>query len=171
MLTNTAGFAFGVISFAIFEATLYKRAFIKANGKSAPEHRLYNAMLGSIMLPIGLFWFAWSPRQGVHWIVPVLAGVPFGWGAIAIFISATTYMVEVYQAENGASASAANGFLRYLFGASFPLFTLQMYEGLGIHWAGSVFAFVSLLLLPVPWLFFWKGKELRKRSRYNTNNL
>jgi hypothetical protein len=33
-----------------------------------------------------------------------------------------------------ASAIAANGILRYAFGAAFPLFTLQMYESeLGIH--------------------------------------
>ena len=59
-------------------------------------------------------------------IVPILAGIPFGWGCLAIFISATTYLVDVYQAANGASAVAANGILRYGLGAAFPLFTLQM---------------------------------------------
>ncbi|KAG4417023.1 hypothetical protein IFR04_009864 [Cadophora malorum] len=162
------GFLFAVMSFGIFDATLYTKASIKANHNPAPEHRLYAAMLGSIMLPIGLFWFAWAPGKDVHWIVPVLAGVPFGWGSLAIFISATTYLVDVYQATNGASAVAANGILRYLFGAIFPLFTVQMYEALGVHWAGSVFAFVGLVMMPVPWVFFWKGKELRARSRYDT---
>jgi hypothetical protein len=162
------GFMFAVLSFGIFDATLYTKASAKAYGKPAPEHRLYAAMLGSIMLPIGLFWFAWSPHKDTHWIVPVLAGVPFGWGTLTIFISATTYLIDVYGASNGASAVAANGILRYGFGAAFPLFTIQMYTALGIHWAGSVFAFVSLALLPVPWIFFWKGKELRKRSRYDT---
>ncbi|KAH7327396.1 putative polyamine transporter 4 [Rhexocercosporidium sp. MPI-PUGE-AT-0058] len=163
------GFIFAVISFGIFDATLYARASRRANDNPAPEHRLYAAMLGSIMMPIGLFWFAWAPAKDVHWIVPVLAGVPFGWGSLAIFISATTYLVDVYQAANGASAVAANGILRYLFGSIFPLFTIQMYTALGIHWAGSVFAFVGLVLMPVPWVFFWKGKELRMRSRYDTS--
>ncbi|KAH7400207.1 putative polyamine transporter 4 [Cadophora sp. MPI-SDFR-AT-0126] len=163
------GFLFAVATFGIFDATLYTKAAIKANHNPAPEHRLYAAMLGSFMLPIGLFWFAWAPAKDVHWIVPVLAGVPFGWGTLAIFISATTYLVDVYQSANGASAVAANGILRYLFGAIFPLFTIQMYTALGIHWAGSVFAFVGLVMMPVPWVFFWKGKELRARSRYDTN--
>lgn len=163
------GFIFAVMSFGIFDATLYRRASVRANAQPAPEHRLYAAMLGSIMLPIGLFWFAWSPSQDVHWIVPVLAGVPFGMGTLSIFISATTYLVDVYHSANGASAVAANGILRYGLGAAFPLFTLQMYEGLGIHWAGSLFAFVSLVMVPIPWIFFWKGKELRKRSRYETS--
>jgi hypothetical protein len=83
-------------------------------------------------------------------------------------ISATTYLVNVYQSENGASAVAANGILRYGFGAAFPLFTIQMYQAMGVHWAGSVFAFVSVVLMPVPWVFFWKGKVLRARSYYDT---
>jgi hypothetical protein len=65
-------------------------------------------------------------------------------------------------------AIAANGILRYTFGAAFPLFTIQLYEALGIEWAGSVFAFVSVLLLPIPWAFFRYGKLLRARSSYDT---
>ncbi|KUJ09585.1 putative polyamine transporter 4 [Mollisia scopiformis] len=163
------GFILAIITFGIFDATLYAKASIAANGKPAPEHRLYAAMLGSVMLAIGLFWFAWSPHKDVHWIVPVLAGVPFGWGALDIFISVTAYLVDVYQASNSASAVAANGILRYGLGAVFPLFTLQLYEAIGIHWAGSVFAFVALAMLPVPWIFFWKGKFLRARSHYDTS--
>ncbi|TVY39814.1 Polyamine transporter [Lachnellula subtilissima] len=89
------GFLFAVASFGIFDATLYRKAAKRANGRPAPEHRLYAALLGSILLPIGLFWFAWAPSHSVHWIVPVLAGIPFGWGCLSIFISATTYLVDV----------------------------------------------------------------------------
>lgn len=163
------GFLFAVLTFGYFEATLYRKAFVETDGKPAPENRLYSALVGSFMLPIGLFWFAWSPHKHVHWIVPVLAGVPFGWGCLAIFLSAITYLVDVYQAANGASAVAANGILRYSLGAVFPLFTSQMYEALGIHWSGSVFAFVSLLMMPVPWIFFLQGKALRARSHYDTS--
>jgi hypothetical protein len=35
------------------------------------------------------------------------------------------YLVDTYQALNGASAIAANGLLRYILGAAFPLFALQ----------------------------------------------
>lgn len=164
------GFMFAMASFGIFDATFYQRAAVRAGGRPPPEHRLYAAMLGSLMLPIGLFWFAWAPRKDIHWIVPVLAGIPFGWGSLGIFIGATTYLVDVYGAANGASAVAANGILRYLLGAAFPLFTLQMYEGMGIHWAGSLFAFVGLLGAPVPWVFYKYGKLLRSRSGYKTNS-
>ena len=52
-----------------------------------PEHRLYSSMLGSIGLPIGLFWFGWTAHHGVHWAVPVVAAIPFGWGNVCLFVS------------------------------------------------------------------------------------
>ncbi|KAI9825796.1 MAG: hypothetical protein M1832_000736 [Thelocarpon impressellum] len=180
------GFFLAVATFAVFDKTLFARAREAAGGKPAPEHRLYAALVGSFLLPIGLFWFAWAAREEVHWIVPVLSGVPFGWASLAIFVgfpssllprtyssgiqlSVTTYLVDVYQAASSASAIAANGILRYILGAAFPLFTIQMYQGLGIPWAGSTFAFVSLLMLPAPWVAFKYGKLLRARSSYHTN--
>ncbi|KAI9740903.1 MAG: hypothetical protein M1818_004509 [Claussenomyces sp. TS43310] len=163
------GFLLAVTTFGILDATLYRKAKVELNGRPAPEHRLYAAMLGSLMLPIALFWFAWSARSGVHWIVPVLAGLPFGWGNLMIFLSAITYLTDVYGAESGASAIAANGILRYLFGAAFPLFTTQMYDKLGIPWSGSVFAFISVAMMPIPWLFFVYGPKLRMRSSFETS--
>lgn len=94
-------------------------------GAVAPEHRLYVAMMGSLGLPIGLFWFAWTARAHVHWISPVLATVPFAWGNLSVFTAAALYLVDVYGPLNGASALAANGLVRYIAGAAFPLFTVQ----------------------------------------------
>lgn len=39
--------------------------------------------------------------------------------------SVALYLLDVYDALNGASALAANGLLRYVLGAAFPLFTVQ----------------------------------------------
>jgi energy-converting hydrogenase Eha subunit G len=64
------------------------------------------------------------------------------------------------------TALAANGLVRYIFGAVFPLFTIQMYENLDVHWASSVFAFLSLIQLPIPWLLFKFGPKLREKSNF-----
>ena len=56
-------------------------------GLVAPEHRLYVAMIGSLGLPVGLFWFGWTSRSAVHWISPVLAAIPFAWGNLCVFVS------------------------------------------------------------------------------------
>jgi hypothetical protein len=110
------GFIFAILSFGIFDATLYRQASIKANGSPAPEHRLYTAMLGSFMLPIGLFWFAWAPNKDVHWIVPVLAGVPFGWGCLGIFVRSlppsSLPLPHPYQNPNTLSTDISNNLPR-----------------------------------------------------------
>ncbi len=75
------------------------------------------------------------------------------------------FVLRLSFRTHSATAIAANGSFRYLLGAVFPLFTIQMYEKLGVHWAGSVFAFLSLGLLPIPWILFKFGHQLRKNSR------
>ena len=72
-----------------------------------------------------------------------------------------TYLLDTYGALYGASALAANGLLRYSFGAAFPMFTLQMYEKLGIGWATSLLAFIGVALLPIPFVLYKFGPALR----------
>lgn len=82
--------------------------------------QLYGIFMVVNMLTIRLcrlFWFAWSARQDVHWIVPVIAGIPFAWGNLLVFVSAALYLIDVYGPMNGASAMAANGLARYGLGA------------------------------------------------------
>ena len=165
------GYLLATIMFGIFDSTLYAKARTAAGGLPAPEHRLYSGLVGSIFIPIGLFWYAWEAHRGGHWAALVASGIPFGFGAFSLFLSTITYLVDTYRAGLAASALAANGILRYTFGAVFPLFTVQMYMRLGVHWAGSVFAFLSLLLLPIPWVLFRYGKALRAKSRFETSQL
>lgn len=76
-------------------------------------------------------------------------------------------MTDVYGPLSGASAMAANNFLRYIMGASFPLFTVQMYEGMGVKWATLLLASVSLFMIPIHWVLYTYGPEMRKRSSYS----
>jgi MFS family permease len=48
------GFLFAVIVFGVFDKTIYRKAVVRGGGHCAPEHRLYSAMLGSLLLPIGM---------------------------------------------------------------------------------------------------------------------
>lgn len=48
----------------------------------------------------------------------------FGWGILSIFISTTSYLVDVYASVASASALAANSFLLYELGAAVPLFAI-----------------------------------------------
>ncbi|KAK5989443.1 Major facilitator superfamily multidrug transporter mdrA [Cladobotryum mycophilum] len=134
-----------------------------------PEHRLYPAMIGSIGLPIGLFWFAWTAKSSISWASPAAAIIPFAWGNLCVFVSTLQYSTDTYSGNVVASASAANSLARYGFAGVFPLFTIQMYEKLGIGWASSLLGFVAIVLLPIPWVLFKYGPAIRAKSKYPTN--
>jgi hypothetical protein len=147
-----------------------RRASVVANaGPLPPEERLYGAMVGSVFLPVGLFWFAWSARPSVHFMVPIVALAFFGAGNLLVFDSAVLYLIDCYGASASASAMSANNVLRYLFASAFPLFTVQMFERLGNGWAGSLLGFIALGLMPLPWVFYRYGRALRSRSSFETS--
>lgn len=75
------------------------------------------------------------------------------------------YLIDAYTIF-AASVLAANAVLRSIFGAVFPLFTTQMYNGLGIHWASSIPAFLALVCVPMPFLFYKYGPKVREKCKY-----
>lgn len=122
-------------------------------------------MVGSVFLPIGMFWFAWTNQPELHWAISISAGVPFGFGMVLTFLSTMNYLVDAYTIY-AASVLAASSVIRSLFGAAFPLFASDMYDALGIHWASSVPAFLSLACMPFPFLFYKYGAAIRKRCKF-----
>lgn len=142
-----------------------RKAAASPGGIAPPEERLPPAMIGSIALPIGLFWFAWTNQASIHWIVCIIATAPFGFGMVLVFLSTINYLVDTYTIY-ASSVLAANSVLRSLFGAAFPLFTSQMYANLGIHWASSIPAFLALGCVPLPFLFYKYGPAIRQKCKY-----
>lgn len=143
----------------------YLKVAAKHDGIAPPEARLPPAMVGAVAIPVGLFWFAWTNSASIHWIVCIIGSAPFGFGMVLVFLSIMNYLIDAYTIY-AASVLAANSVLRSLFGAAFPLFTTQMYNNLGIHWASSVPAFLALACVPFPFLFYRYGPAIRKRCKF-----
>jgi len=103
---------------------------LRTNGNIAiPEWRLPLPMAGGISFAAGLFYFGWTAyKSSLHWMVPTSAGVLLGFGIFTVFLQLLNYILDSYLTL-AASAMAANTFLRSLFGAIFPLFATQMYNG------------------------------------------
>lgn len=112
----------GAIIYTIHDNNRYNRVADKNSGNAPPEARLPPSMVGSVCLPIGLFWFAWTNYPNIHWIVSIIGTVPFGFGMVLVFLSIMNYLIDAYTIY-AASVLAANSVLRSLFGAVFPLFT------------------------------------------------
>jgi hypothetical protein len=83
-----------VIDRRIYQAA-HARAISKSRTPARPEHRLYSAMIGSVGIPVGLFWFAWCADKGVHWSVLAVATVPFAWGNLCLFASGPFLLLSV----------------------------------------------------------------------------
>lgn len=55
--------------------------------------------------------------------------------------------------------------MRSMVGACFPLFTRQMFNNLGVQWAGTLLGCIAALMIPIPVLFLIFGPRLRQKSR------
>ncbi|GLI68111.1 hypothetical protein VaNZ11_012438 [Volvox africanus] len=160
----TVGMVFAVI-YTIIDNRRYVRVCHEHGGFAPPEAHLPPAVIGSIAIPIGLFWFAFINSPSIAWMVCEIATVPFGFGVVLVFLSCSNYLVDNYLIY-AASVLAANSVLRSIFGAVFPLFTTKMYARLGIHWASALPAFLAVACLPFPLLFWKYGADVRKRCKY-----
>ncbi|EED21472.1 MFS multidrug transporter, putative [Talaromyces stipitatus ATCC 10500] len=163
------GMLFAVM-YSIWDNKRYLREVEKQGGFAAPEARLPPCLVGCVALPVGLFWFAWTNYPSIHWIVCILAGVPFGFGMVLVFLGVMNYLIDAYTIF-AASVLAANSVLRSLCGAAFPLFTTYMYHNLGIHWASSVPAFLALACVPFPFLFYKYGAQIREKCKYAAESI
>lgn len=169
-LTHTVGIGglFGFIISLSYDRHLRK---LERTGRLDTPHReeklrLPVACIGSALLVIGLFWTGASgsrPTQ-VHWIVPVLALIPFGAGYMLVFSSMCNYIVDSY-AKAAASAMAAATATRSLLAAILPLCSGFMYDKLGIQWGFYLLGFIMLGLSTIPFIFLKYGPQIRGRSR------
>ncbi|KAF2993571.1 hypothetical protein E8E14_001687 [Neopestalotiopsis sp. 37M] len=161
------GIAGGMIVATILSTHLnqLRMHYVKRLGP-VPEARLPHLIPVAWLMPLSLFVFAWTAEPPAHWIIPILAGVPFGFGLVLIFLGINAYLTDCYE-RFSASALAANSLLRCIFGGSFAILADIMYSGLGTAWAVSVLGFIALALTPMPWVFYRYGPYLRSKSKYH----
>merc|ERR1711964_410459 len=162
----------GFVVIGPFFAYLYyiQEPQFNENGELKPEKRLPPAFVGAFCIPICMFWFGWSSRESVHWIVPIIGSSFFTIGAFLLFNSVLNYLGDAYP-EYAASVLAGNDFFRSSFGAGFPLFASAMYKKLGVAWASSLLGFLSIAFIPIPFVLYFYGERIRKASKRARHDL
>ncbi|KAK9319364.1 major facilitator superfamily domain-containing protein [Lipomyces orientalis] len=140
------GAGFSLVTTPIIEK--YYRRLCKRR-RPAPEDRLIGAMIGAPFVPISLFVLGATSYKHIIW------------GMVLIYFSVNNYIIDSYE-KCTASALAAKVFTRSAGGAAFPLFTTQMYSRLGLQWASWLLAFISLVMVLIPFTFYWYGGRLRR---------
>lgn len=133
-------------------------------GKVYPEAMVSFVCICAAMIPVGELWFAWtcSPAS-IHWIAPVLAGIPFGAGNTGVFIYASNYLTHSYGMY-AASALAGNSVIRSILGGVLPLAGASMYASLGPNWAGTLLGVLEVIIVPIPFVFYKYGHKIRMKS-------
>ncbi|KAF8163418.1 major facilitator superfamily domain-containing protein [Crassisporium funariophilum] len=131
-----------------------------------PEARLPGVLVAALLVPIGMFWFAATCSDpNIHYIVPILSGLPTGAGMTLLQLSLSNYYIDLYP-KLSASALAANLFVRNFLATWFPTFAVPMYKSLGMRNASLVLAGISLAGIPGSWVLWTYGGMLRNKSRW-----
>lgn len=137
----------------------------KAGGNTAPEYRVPMMIPGSLLIPIGLFWYGWAGEKRAYWVLTDIGVGIFAAGIILGTQAMQAYVLDSFP-KYTSSASAASQFLRSVTAFAFPIFAPSMYSALGYGWGNSLLGFLSLVIgLPAP-LLLWKfGARLRERGK------
>jgi hypothetical protein len=123
-ISTGLGFFAGSRFNAFFQDRVYRRLKARNGGVAKPEFRIPLMIPGSILVPIGIFIYAWTSEYTTFWLWPNVGVFIVTVGMIICFQSMQVYVVETYS-RYAASAVAATVVLRSLAGFGFPLFVSQ----------------------------------------------
>ncbi|KAG1743115.1 MFS general substrate transporter [Suillus lakei] len=98
---------------------------IKHYPRKRQEARLYLPCVAALLIPIGIFIYAWTARPEVHWII-------FMSGGFVIYMVVFLYLADCYGTY-ASSAIAGQSLCRNLCASAFPLFTTQMFARLDVY--------------------------------------
>jgi hypothetical protein len=158
-------------AFIILDMKRYARKLkeLGAEEDGLPEQRFVPMGLGAILLPIGLFWFAFTGPAQTSSPWPSIIALAFCMcGMVLIFECSIVFMIDMYRSFAN-SAIAANTIVRSILGGAFPLFTTGMIHNLGWEstWAMFLLACLSLIMAPIPFIFYRYGARLRAMSKFS----
>ncbi|KAF8966273.1 MFS polyamine transporter [Flammula alnicola] len=160
-MTMVIGSFMGFIS-NLYQEKLYQRY----SSTRGPEARLYFACFAAILLPVGMFIYAWSSFSKVPWIALAIAITIFIWGVFIVYLAVFSYLADCYG-PFASSALAGQSLARNMAATAFPLFTSQMYNRLDYKWANTLFGCIAAIMVPIPFVLFFFGPAIRRRSKFS----
>ncbi|KIX98175.1 uncharacterized protein Z520_06255 [Fonsecaea multimorphosa CBS 102226] len=165
-LSISVGVSIAIVTYVLYLYFVFEPE-VKTRGLGEPERRLIPALPASLLLPIGLFWFAWTGNSSpkIHWIVPTLGVVVFTVGIFILFQCIFIYIPLTYP-QYAASLFAGNDFARSSIAAGAIHFSRPLFHNLGVGSGVSLLA--GLTVGGIIGIFtLWKfGANLRARSRF-----
>lgn len=162
------GFFVGAQIMGFYSDHIYKGLKERhGDGKGRPEDRIPAMFVGSVLIPIGFFWYGWSAQARVFWIMPNIGTFIYATGSVICMQCLQAYTIDTYT-RYAASALAAATTLRSVAGFGFPLFAPSLYSSLGYGWGNSLLGFIGFGFCLAPLLFWRYGERLRAKSQFST---
>ncbi|GAA5973554.1 hypothetical protein JCM8115_005744, partial [Rhodotorula mucilaginosa] len=143
----------------------YFQPRLEKHPDTPPEARLELALMAGPFVPIALFWFGWTARASIPWIVPLI-GASLYTAAIYILFQQILVYISLSYPQYAASILAGNTLFRSVTASVFPLFGHAFFTNLGMGPACSLLAGVSILMVVLIWLIMKNGDRLRRRSKF-----
>ena len=135
------------------------------NGLGEQEHRLVPAIVGSVLLPVGLFIFAWTSRADVPWIAPLIGVGIFVIGHFWVMQSLFIYLPLSYP-KYAASLFAGNSIWRSVAACGAVIVARPLFINLGVDKGVTLLACLSVIGIFGTTAIYVFGKSLRARSKF-----
>lgn len=149
----------------VFLDKIYIRLRDKHNGVGQPEYRLPLVILGATLFPFAILLYGWSADLHLPPFVLLLSVVLLGAFLLQGFLPLMAYVVDAFGIYSASSVTAII-FTRCVMGTFMPLGVQPLSDLLGVGWAFTIFAAVSVATVPIPVLIFRYGHKWRQFSKY-----
>jgi len=154
------GFLLAAVASVKFADRIYTYLGEKNGGVSTPEMRIPVLFLGTLLVPVGIFWYGWSAQAKLHWIMPIIGSGIYGFGMMTSALPTILYLVDSFAFA--ASACSAAALFRSLLAFVFPLFGQNMFDKLGYGGGSSLLGGLAIVLgIPFPIYLYFRGEALR----------
>jgi hypothetical protein len=94
------GVAVACLIILIFSLTRYRSILCRA-GRVDTEERVILMIIGGVLAPIGMFWFAWTSNPHITWIPQVISGGFLGAGVLLIFLQVCIFLILTCHLKQG----------------------------------------------------------------------
>ena len=152
----------GVLTCALTLDRLLMRHY-RRTGFTKPETRLLPMVVGTVIFPMGLFFYGWSAEYHLFYIVPMIGTATVGLGYFITNIPLQAYFVDTFK-HYAASAIAATVVFRCVVATVLPLAAPPLYRRLGLGWGNSILGFIAVAFIPIPLIMMRLGERLRSKA-------
>lgn len=113
--------------------------------KFLPEDRMKeNMWISACFYPAMFIWYGWSVEKGLHWAVPMVAGLVYGVFGMLLFGAVTTVLTE-FTPKRSSSGIALNNFVRNILSCIATVVTQPIIDAMGTGWMCTMVGLFALV--------------------------